>query len=305
MTQPPPPSAKTFAKKELWRFVLAAFCSLLCLFLGILLCALPLLLFLGPDGSRVLSQHVRLLDSVKILIGLQAVFYPAYLLPKKQRSRSALISTLFLGLCAGILILGSALHSAHLLWPTLLDAFPLLLGASAAVILHRYPPLGTPSMLILPAIAFLFTLAYMVLKLQMPESDGTQLADISLISLETELNQAISLYGAPLEQSPHEDVPEATQYTFAVGDYHEAVITAWQGKIHHITYWSAQSHPKKDLQTMFRFYGQGQGWNTFTQGYSYRRKDNKLWLWCSVAPAIGVESIQFQQERQRRTQHSP
>ena len=116
---------------------------------------------------------------------------------------------------------------------------------------------------------------------------------IDPVCLGAELSAAIELYGDPIEKGEHEKLPEATTYTFEAGIFHEAVITVWQDRIHQITYWSSYPAPEKDLRFMFEKYAEGNTWRVMTEGYSYQRSDDKVHLWCSAVPAIGVGTIVF------------
>jgi len=44
-------------------------------------------------------------------------------------------------------------------------------------------------------------------------------------------------------------------------------------------------------------YGDGQDWDTITQGYLYHRLDDNVTLWCSVMPPIGVATMDYWREK--------
>ena len=62
-------------------------------------------------------------------------------------------------------------------------------------------------------------------------------------------------------------------------------------------YFSAKGDPELDLKTIRDTYGNQQNWTTINEGYSYRRADKKVQLWCSVMPAIGVGTEEFMQAK--------
>lgn len=97
----------------------------------------------------------------------------------------------------------------------------------------------------------------------------------------------------PLESKEDEDFAEATIHTFSIRPFHEVVISEWNGKACSITYWSAYAAPNPDLKCMLETYGKGIGWNDVETGYWYFRKDDKVRLWCSVVPAIGVATTEY------------
>ena len=120
-----------------------------------------------------------------------------------------------------------------------------------------------------------------------------RLKSLKLLPLGASLGDAIKLYGEPIESNPSEVTEEITEYTFGAGHYHQVVALVWQGKIHSITYWSMKADPKHDIICMLDGYGEGKKWYTLEQGYWYQRKDDKVRLWCSIAPAIGVAYVDF------------
>ena len=120
-----------------------------------------------------------------------------------------------------------------------------------------------------------------------------RLENIDLIDLDTPIDEVISVYGDPIESEPVEEFPEAVQHTFSAGPLHEAVVVEWNGKVGLITYWSAHADPNRDLKCMLAKYGKKIGWDEVEQGYLCIRKDGKVRLWCSVAPAIGVATVEY------------
>jgi len=48
---------------------------------------------------------------------------------------------------------------------------------------------------------------------------------------------------------------------------------------------------------VFDMYGDGQDWDTITQGYLYHRLDDNVTLWCSVMPPIGVATMDYWREK--------
>ena len=117
------------------------------------------------------------------------------------------------------------------------------------------------------------------------------------LSLGATVEEAIELYGQPLEEGPSEDNPEATSYEFSLSPYHNAAVTAWNGVVHEIAYWSSHPDPRRDLLWMLETHGAGVGWNVMTEGYSYRRNDGQCWLWCSAAPIIGVGTTLYNEAK--------
>ena len=116
---------------------------------------------------------------------------------------------------------------------------------------------------------------------------------IELVELEAPIADVIKLYGEPLESKPDEHFAEVTTHTFSASPYHEVVISEWKGKACSITYWSAHAAPNADLKCMGDFYGKDVGWDEAERGYWYFRKDNKVRLWCSAVPAIGVATTEY------------
>jgi len=120
-----------------------------------------------------------------------------------------------------------------------------------------------------------------------------RLEHIDRIQLGVTIQDVAAAYGASIESNEDDEFTEAIVHTFSVGPFHEGVICEWKGQIHSITYWSKYSAPAPDLECMLDTYGQGIGWNVIEAGYWYFRKDNKIRLWCSAAPAIGVATAEF------------
>ncbi len=116
---------------------------------------------------------------------------------------------------------------------------------------------------------------------------------IQRLGLEALIADAFEVYGEPTESKPNADFPEATTYTFHPGPFHEVVISEWRGRACSITFWSAHAAPTPDLNCMLETYGQGIGWKDVETGYWYFRSDDKVRLWCSAAPAIGVATSEY------------
>ena len=137
-----------------------------------------------------------------------------------------------------------------------------------------------------------------------------RLEAISLIDLEAPIEQAFALYGTPTETRPHETVPNAITYVIAERLlFHEAVVSAWEGRVHEVTFSSAYADPARDLLRMIQHYGKGLKWSVVDEGYSYQREDAYCWLWYSAIPAIGVSTCHFRnlraQAAQSRLPHPP
>jgi hypothetical protein len=120
-----------------------------------------------------------------------------------------------------------------------------------------------------------------------------RLESIDLIELGAPLADAVAAYGDPDETTPDEKVAGAMVHRFSAGPFHDAVIVEWKEKISRITYWSAFPDPNRDLKCLLLKYGQNIGWNEVETGYLCIREDGKVWLWCSVAPALTVETDEF------------
>ena len=120
-----------------------------------------------------------------------------------------------------------------------------------------------------------------------------RLDSIELVELGASFENVIALYGDPVESERDKYLPDATLHTFNVSPFHEAVIVEWNKKVCWITYWSAYGNPNRDLKCMLDKYGQGVGWNELEAGYVCIRKDGQVWLRCSAAPAISVETAEY------------
>lgn len=103
----------------------------------------------------------------------------------------------------------------------------------------------------------------------------------------------IGLYGQPEASGACDEIEAGTSYTFAAGLFHEVTLTALDGRVAQITYWSHHAAPTRDLRWMLETYGKGIGWDEVERGYWYWRKDGRVRLWCSAAPAIGVATKAF------------
>lgn len=134
-----------------------------------------------------------------------------------------------------------------------------------------------------------------------------RLQNVQTIKLDAPIETVINTYGPPIESEPTEDYPGAITHTFHAGNFHKAVVNEVEGKARLITYWSNHASPIPDLKFMFDTYGEGIGWREVERGYWYWRQDDKVRLWCSVAPAIGVatsdyfEAKRIQQQLARST----
>lgn len=129
----------------------------------------------------------------------------------------------------------------------------------------------------------------------------TLLEDITRIPLEASLEDAVAAYGDPTDSKPNDDLPQSTEYSFHISDYHDVVTWVWKEKVHAILYLSSRGQPELDLETMRKSYGNGQDWITVNEGYLYRRRDGKVRLWCSAIPAIGVGTEEyFQAENEHK-----
>jgi len=132
-----------------------------------------------------------------------------------------------------------------------------------------------------------------------------RLESVEMLPLGASIDEAIKLYGEPFEKKPSEDALEITEYGFWVGSYHEAVIFEYQGKVQSITYWSAKSDPGRDLRCMLDRYKEDSHWRVMEEGFWYQRMDEKLRLWCSAIPAIGIAYVDFLETKTNfKTAHS-
>ncbi|WP_148216290.1 hypothetical protein [Coraliomargarita akajimensis] len=113
---------------------------------------------------------------------------------------------------------------------------------------------------------------------------------IEHLDLDVTLEKAIELYGDYENEEENEEFPEARVYTFTGLPFHEVTVTIWKGKVHRVTYFSYIPSPAKDLIHVGKLYGKDVGWDELEDGYFYQRKDQKVNIWCSVAPYITVET---------------
>lgn len=132
-----------------------------------------------------------------------------------------------------------------------------------------------------------------------------RLESLEPVKLGAPIDDALRLYGAPLEQQPSDKIPGALSYTFSVELFHETVMTAIDGRVVHITYWSEYPDPARDLRWMLDTYGEGVEWNLVEAGYWYWRKDGRVRLWCSAAPGIGVGTREYFEAQQTNPTHLP
>lgn len=129
-----------------------------------------------------------------------------------------------------------------------------------------------------------------------------RLSAIPLVQLGSTISEIPSEYGSATRVEVDEDFDQATVHTYDVGDYHEAVLTEWQGRIHQAAYFSQYPEPGPDLNHMMEFYGEGHRWTPLEHGYLYRRNDDDRTLWCSAAPAIGLATTAFRNAKQGRAE---
>lgn len=120
-----------------------------------------------------------------------------------------------------------------------------------------------------------------------------RLSSIDLVDLDAPIEEPLGLYGDPTKSEPDKYLPGGTTHTFFVSPFHEAVVVECNKRVCAITYWSAYADPNRDLEYMLEQYGDGIGWNELNPGYVCVRKDGKVWLRCSVAPAISVETVEY------------
>jgi hypothetical protein len=121
----------------------------------------------------------------------------------------------------------------------------------------------------------------------------SRLKSIDLINLGTSMADVTALYGEADESEPDKYLSDATTHTFSIGPFHEAVIVEWKGRVCWITYWSPYGDRNQDLKCMLTKYGGDVGWNELEPGYVCVRKDGRVWLRCSAAPAISVETAEY------------
>jgi hypothetical protein len=123
----------------------------------------------------------------------------------------------------------------------------------------------------------------------------TLLQDIPLLELGSTIADATTLYGPHTERRPNEDYPESECYSFEPSKFHAIDVWMWKSVVHAIVYYSAKGEPDLDLKTIFDKYGESQPWMTINEGYTYRRQDGHVRLWCSAMPAIGVGTESYMQ----------
>lgn len=123
----------------------------------------------------------------------------------------------------------------------------------------------------------------------------TLLQDIPLLELGSVLDDATGLYGPHTETIPNEDFPESTGYSFEPTPYHLVDVWIWRSRVSAVVYHSAKGDPELDLETIMTKYGEKQEWKTINVGYTYLRADDRVRLWCSAVPAIGVGIEEYMQ----------
>lgn len=121
-----------------------------------------------------------------------------------------------------------------------------------------------------------------------------RLQKVRMVDIGAPISVALSLYGEPVERCVNKDFPEACQFTFSAGVFHDVVLSEWRQRIQSIAYWSKYPDPSRDLTWMFHYYGEGHKWRAWGEpGYSYKREDGLRWLWCSAAPVIGIATSEY------------
>ena len=63
-----------------------------------------------------------------------------------------------------------------------------------------------------------------------------RLETIELLPLGSSIREAVALYGEATNREPSEETADITDYTFAMGPYHQAVAVEWQQAIQSITW---------------------------------------------------------------------
>lgn len=118
---------------------------------------------------------------------------------------------------------------------------------------------------------------------------------ILLVELGAPIGEVFALYdyGYPVTSLPDENLPGATVHTLTAGLFHTAVVVQWNGRVCCVAYWSEYPDRQRDLKCMLDKYGQGLGWKELEPGYVCVRNDNRVWLRCSAAPAISVETAEY------------
>jgi len=125
------------------------------------------------------------------------------------------------------------------------------------------------------------------------------LASVPMVKLLTPMEHVRTQYGSPSGSLPHDAVPDATMHDFEVAGSVLVRTTEWNGVVHEAVYIPENPMPDDDLRTVAEVYGEGQEWNTMSEGYMYQRADGLVRLWCSAMPPIGVGTVEFSKERRR------
>ena len=120
-----------------------------------------------------------------------------------------------------------------------------------------------------------------------------RLEKVELIDLDAPIDDAVSMYGDPIDSEPDETVPDAIEHVFYVGPFHKATVVEWKGRVCLVSYWSAYADPDRDLKCMLDKYGNNIGWEVLEPGYLCIRRDRKVLLRCSVAPILCVETMDY------------
>lgn len=121
----------------------------------------------------------------------------------------------------------------------------------------------------------------------------TLLQDIPLLAIGSTIDDAAKLYGPHVDCKPNEDLPDSECYSYEPSKFHAIEVWTWKSQVHAIVYYSSKGEPELDLKTMFERYGESQSWVTINEGYTYRRQDGEVRLWCSAMPAIGVGTERY------------
>ncbi|MEM9644141.1 MAG: hypothetical protein AAF989_04025 [Planctomycetota bacterium] len=119
------------------------------------------------------------------------------------------------------------------------------------------------------------------------------LQDLTLLSLGSTVDDAISRYGPFESEEPNEHLSQSSRYRFRLNDLHLVDVWQWNGRVHAVVYHSAKGDPDMDLKTMFKFYGEDKNWLEVNEGYTYDRDDKNVRLWCSAMPSIGVGTAEY------------
>lgn len=116
-----------------------------------------------------------------------------------------------------------------------------------------------------------------------------------MLDLGVPIQDVFEFWGDPVETKEVKGLPDATQHTIFIGEFHEVVATEWKGVAHSFFYWSQHSYPGPDLKCVANRYSEGQEWSSWSNGYSYLRADRKLWIHCSFLPAVGVLTAEYRE----------